>query len=432
MTSLVGRVQRDFAAAEARRELLERQDPARVAERQLAAMQAVWSDAVADVPYYASLVAQRRAPAAIRSWDDVRAIPELRREAFRDDPAAFIRLSGAPPGFVTTGGSTGTPIKMGMTPEERRLMRTVKLTAWQSAGYTPASRIFLIWGHSHLLGTGWRGRLNHARRKLTDAVLNYRRVDAYRLSPEICRDYADEILRFRPFGIIGYASALDLFARHTRAYRDRFRALGLGFVLATSEAPPREDSVALLEDLFGCPLVQEYGGAEFGQVAFKRGSLPFEVYSDLTYLECQEGSGSALVSALYPRYTPLIRYQVGDALEAPERSAHGHVLRFNGVAGRVNDMVQLGDGSSVHSVAVMHCVHQEPAVHKVQLVMEDRGPELHLVAAPGDHSAMEQRIRGRLAQLHASLAGAPIRYVADVATTVAGKRRWFVDRRSNR
>ncbi len=85
---------------------------------------------------------------------------------------------------------------------------------------------------------------------------------------------------------ISYASALDLFARYTVEYRERFRALGLRFVLATAEPPPRPDTVSRLEDLFGCPVVEEYGGAEFGQVAFKRGREPFEVYHDLNYLEC--------------------------------------------------------------------------------------------------------------------------------------------------
>ena len=38
-------------------------------------------------------------------------------------------------------------------------------------------------------------------------------------------------------------------------------------------------SRAVLEDLFGCPVVQEYGGVEFGQVAFNVGAGPFNVYS---------------------------------------------------------------------------------------------------------------------------------------------------------
>ncbi|HYB94346.1 MAG TPA: hypothetical protein VEC39_05205 [Vicinamibacterales bacterium] len=423
-------LQRHYAAAVDRNQTIANVPLTQWPDRQLEALKVVWADAVADVPYYRHLVASGRAPATITTWADVRAIPELTREAFQRNPDAFVRRSGAPLTFLKTAGSTGTPIRVGINQAERDLMRIVKVSAWQGFGYTPDSRLFLIWGHSHLLGTGWRGRVNHATRKLRDAVLGYHRVDAYRLSEAICRDYADEILRIRPLGVIGYAAALDLFAKYTADYRQRFHDSGIRFVLSTSEPPPRPDSVARLEDLFGCPVVQEYGGAEFGQVAFKIGSQPFAVYHDLNYLEAVAGDAeAALVTALYPRYVPLIRYRVGDALIAPSRLDNGHVWQFEGLAGRINDVLPFADGSAVHSVAVFHCIHQEPSVHTIQLVLEDSGIQVRLVAEPGSRASAEQRIRARLAQVHPAFATAVFHYDDDVQTTRAGKRRWFIDRR---
>ena len=160
--------------------------------------------------------------------------------------------------------------------------------------------MFLIWGHAHLLGDGWRARIDQVRRRLADQLLGYRRANAYRLNREKCEAIAEQLIRFRPHGLIGYAAAIDLFARYTRAYRERFHALSLGFVLVTTEAPPRADTREQLEDLFGCPVVEEYGGGEFGQVAFKRGDEPFHVYGDLNYLECEsaEPAGGAGYPAL--------------------------------------------------------------------------------------------------------------------------------------
>lgn len=405
--------------------------------RQLEALQRTWADAVADVPYYAGLVATGRAPQSIGSWPDLQSIPVLTRQALQDRPGDFVRRSGPPKSFMKTAGSTGVPIRIGMNAAERDLMRIVKVAAWQDFGYVPDSRLFLIWGHAHLLGTGWRGRANHAKRKLTDAVLGYRRVDAYRLSPEICQAYAEDLLRFRPLGLIGYAAALDLFARHTANYRDRFRALGVAFVLSTAETPPRPDTVTRLEDLFACPVVQEYGGAEFGQVAFKRGADPFIVYHDLNYLECEPApAGEAdaqplLVTALYPRYLPLIRYRVGDAVVSPRRLGNGHVAQFTEVAGRINDVIPMADGQAVHSVALFHCIHQEPSVHTIQVVLTDDGIDVVLVASAGDRTAMEERIRRRLAQVHPALGRARFHYDDDLQTNRAGKRRWFIDRRTS-
>jgi phenylacetate-coenzyme A ligase PaaK-like adenylate-forming protein len=167
-------------------------------------------------------------------------------------------------------------------------------------------------------------------------------------------------------------------------------------------------------------------------VAFKRGAAPFSVYADLNYVEAEAAGPEEplLVTSLYSRYLPLVRYRVGDAALNPERWSNGHVDRFGAVAGRINDVIELTHGDFIHSVAVFHCIHQEPHVHGIQMVLTDEAIEMLLVAAPDDRVAMEERIRRRLAQVHPRLATARFQYVEDVQPTRAGKRRWYVDRRT--
>lgn len=426
------RQRRHYAEADARRHRPQL-DESGLAAWQLDRLRAIWTDAISDVPYYSALVAERRAPEVIRSWDDVASLPVLTRQILQAQPEAFVRRSGPPDGVTKTAGSTGTPIQLGVQQSERDLMRIVKLAAWQEMGYRPDSRLFLLWGHSHLLGDRVSRVINGARRTVADRLLGYRRVDAYRLSPAIAAGYAEQLIAHRPIGFIGYASALDLFGRYTLAYRERFRALGLGFVLATSEPTPRPDTVSLLEDLFGCPVVQEYGGVEFGQVAFTKGASPFQVYGDLNFVEGRTGSNdhaAVLLTALYPRYTPLIRYHVGDEVVGARRLAHGHVDAFDRVLGRLNDVVHLSGGVAIHSLSIHHCFVDERDVLNVQMTLRDDGIVLKLVAPAVDRASLETRVRARLHLLHADLGRARFEYVEDVATTRAGKRRWFVDERS--
>lgn len=431
------RLRRHEAAAQQRRAAAATRDVAGLPARQLDAIRAVWADAVADVPYYSALVASRQAPPAIRTWDDVKALPVLTRQSLQDDRTAFIRRSAPPDSVMKTAGSTGTPIHVGMNQAERDLMRTVKLAAWQELGYTADSRLFIMWGHVHLLGSGLTRAINQAKRSMADRLLGYRRVNAYRLNPETCALFAEQLIAHRPIGFISYASALDLFARYTTAHRSRFRALGLRFVLATTEPPPRPDTVALLEDLFGCPLVQEYGGGEFGQVAFKKGGEPFQVYDDLNYVETEpplpEGPDEhpVLVTALYRRYVPLIRYRLGDGLVSPRRLSHGHVAAFDAVAGRLNDVIGLPGGDAIHSLSIFHCVHTEAEVFNIQMVLRDAGIEVRLVAPGADRESLERRIRERLVRVHPALGAVRFTYVDDVQTTRAGKRRWFLDERTS-
>ena len=180
-------------------------DEAELAHIQLSKIKEIWKDAVQDVPYYKRLVAEGRAPLQITTWEDFFGIPELTREILQDHREEFIRCSGAPNLWRMTGGSTGNPIKFGVWNSEDEVIRVLKLVLWRRVGYRPSDRLFLIWGHSHLLGTGWRRHWNHFLRKAKDALLGYKRVDAYALSVGLCQNYATELLSYRPSGLVGYS-----------------------------------------------------------------------------------------------------------------------------------------------------------------------------------------------------------------------------------
>lgn len=437
---MIGKLRRDYVAASLRNDA-KPLGHVELALSQFAAIQRAWLDATADIPYYASLVSDGIVPAVLSSWDDFRRIPPLKRQVLQDQPELFTRVTRPASGYCITAGSTGTPLKMWMDQAERDVMRIVKMADWQRFGYRPDSRLFLIWGHSHLLGTGWRGQLNHIRRKLADAFMGYKRVDAYCMTPADCQRYADKLIRHRPLGVLGYASALDMFASHVAGRREAIRNLGIRFVLVTAEPLPRADSHALLADTFGCPVVQEYGGVEFGQVAFGIDHAAFEVYGDLNYVEALPASTNAaedrplLITSLYSRYIPFFRYEVGDACQGPEILPHGHVRSFRRLAGRINDQIVLSDGAAVHSVAIFHCIHQEPLVLNVQMQISDAGVDVLLVhktseEANNSRDMATERIRARLTQVHPALGSARITWADDLGTNRAGKRRWFIDNRT--
>jgi phenylacetate-coenzyme A ligase PaaK-like adenylate-forming protein len=136
-----------------------------------------------------------------------------------------------------------------------------------------------------------------------------------------------------------------------------------------------------------------------------------------------------LVTSLYRRYLPLIRYRQGDVLGGVRRLAHGHVASFERLHGRLNDIFPLKDGTQVHSLAVAHCIRVEAAVLNMQMVLEDEGVRILLVTREEIDGALEGRIRQRMGQISPLLAEARIERVEDLLTTRAGKRRWVVDRR---
>jgi phenylacetate-coenzyme A ligase PaaK-like adenylate-forming protein len=431
----IPRLRADFGAAERYLREWPPRDESRIAEMQLALLAPLWRDAVIDVPYYRDLVAAGKAPATISSWRDYFAIPLLERAALQAAPDRFARLSGPPDSYMQTAGSTGNPIRFGVWTDESRRQRVAKLATWIRCGYRLGDDIVLAWGHSHLLGTGMRRWVNHAKRVAKDRLAGYHRFDAYMLDEAACRAIGERIAHLRPAGVIGYSAALDLIARHARQLRNRIRAARVRFVMATAEPFPRDDTPERLRDLFGdSVLVEEFGGVEFGQVGVRFDQGEWLLFPDLGVAEAvaegdPEGE-SLLVTPLHRRYTPLFRYRQGDLVREPRRLPTGQLAGFGALAGRAADMVAMPDGRSVHSVAFFHCIHQERAVRSIQMVLEDTGPRLKLVVDAAADAELEARIRQRLGQVHASLGKAPIERVHDVATNLAGKRRWYVDRRS--
>jgi phenylacetate-coenzyme A ligase PaaK-like adenylate-forming protein len=431
----------DFAAASEYLRRRDRDGAEGTSGMQLDCVRAVWADAVADVPFYARLASEGKAPRRIESWDDFRSIPVLDRGTIRENQEQFIRRSSPPDQYMQTAGSTGNPIRFGVWGDEGAPQRIVKQATWIECGYRLGDSILLLWGHSHLLGSGWRRWVNHAKRVSKDWLIGYHRANAYTLGPEACLRIARWIIGARPVGVIGYGAALDLFARHAAGMgdevRDELRGAGVRFVISTAEPPPRADSFDLLRGLFGgCTIVEEFGGVEFGQLGVRCDEKQWRIFPELNILEASverddpEGH-RLLVTTLYRRYMPFVRYLQGDVIDGPQRLDQGQLGGFERLAGRAADMFLMPDGRSVHSVAFFHCTHQEPAVLNIQMVIEDAGPRLRLVVGRAPDAGLEARIRARLRQVHPALESAPLEYVQDLATNVAGKRRWFVDRRTH-
>ncbi|MCW9680016.1 hypothetical protein FJR41_004170 [Dolichospermum planctonicum UHCC 0167] len=434
ITSFFNKTHQDLQKAQEYLERLTNLNSTTISSIQLHKFQSIWEDCISDVPYYRELVEKGKAPGKISSWEDFYAIPVLDRITIQNNPEKFHRLSTSPDSYISTTGSTGQPVQLGIWKSESNILRIAKLVPWIQLGYTANSSLYLIWGHAHLLGNGWHRYWNHAVRKLKDWLLNYYRVDAYTLNPLKAKKVAKEIIQKKPSGLIGYAAILDLLCRYSQEYHLELRNVGLKFVMSCAEPPPREDTFELIRTVFNCPILQEFGGVDFGHVGFKIDDNPYTLFPDLNILESELGNKnnntcSALVTTLYHRYVPLIRYQQGDILTGVVRNQHGFIISFQEQIGRINDMIFLSDGSSVHSVALLHCFKEEKSIFNVQLVLADEGNEFCLVVEEPLNLEVERNIRKRLEQLHPILRNLPFKYVTDLSTNRAGKRRWIVDKR---
>lgn len=71
----IPRLAHEYQQAAAYSKTLENWDDGRTPDLQLASLQRVWRDCVADVPYYSELAARGEAPKEIKRWADFHSIP---------------------------------------------------------------------------------------------------------------------------------------------------------------------------------------------------------------------------------------------------------------------------------------------------------------------------------------------------------------------
>ncbi len=393
---------------------------------QLELLNESWAWNAASVPHWSQQVAAGALPARFESLEEfVRSVPVMDRRGFRAGGDALVSRARPPQRVRITGGSTAEPVQMPSWRSEFAFARPDMWLARSWYGIRPDSPLFLLWGHTHLLGSGWRGWLNGRARELCDVLLGYRRFSAYDLGREALRRAADALLEFRPEFVIGYSVALDLFASANADRRDALRASGVKLVLAAAECFPATDSEARVQDLFGCSLGMEYGAVETSLLAHTHPQGDYQVFWR-SYLVDAERVGERhriRVTSLYPRCTPLVRYDLGDEIEpapwAGERIAS--VLRFDRLIGRCNDFVILDDGFRVHSEGFTHAVRTCETVRSYQVVQDAEGLRL-LYTADRSLSADEMRgIRERLARIHDQLEKLPLIRVTALERTIAGK-----------
>jgi phenylacetate-coenzyme A ligase PaaK-like adenylate-forming protein len=386
-----------------------------------------WNSLRAHVPYWRALAAQGRLPDRFSSWEEFSSLlPPLSRADVRAAGSAMYNPRRPPSMWRSTGGSTGEPLQIPVWKSEPAIGGADLWYARSWFDVSPRDKLFLIWGHSHLLGHGFRGWLNARRRMFDDWLVGYHRASAYDLSDGALRAAGRALIRFRPSYVLGYAAALDRFARVHAAERSAFRALALKAVIATAESFSNPASRMGLAELFGCPVVMEYGAMETGPLAHQRPDGAYQVFWRHYYVESipfpsVAGSRQIAVTSLYPRCLPLVRYQLGDLIESAVTGAPPS-RELSAIVGRCNDLVHLPEGRVVHSEAFTHAV-KESAMAAFQVRETEAGIQLRYTA-PRCLSEMElTQIRRRLSKISAELEKVSFERVDALDATIAGKTR---------
>jgi phenylacetate-CoA ligase len=281
----------------------------------------------------------------------------------------------------TTSGTTGTPIRVYRTRYERALEIAKWLRVLFTNGYSMRDRVL-----STSNPTDYALWQSAARRI---GLLGRRGVCFQDRAPEAM---VDILMDFRPDVLYANRSYLVLMALELG--RRKASCEGLKLVVATGEVIDK-DHRALCRKAFGVELVESYGSAEMGVMAYETPERDgLHLCEDLTYFEFLDGDGrpvgpgapgSVVVTDLAGELMPFIRYEQGDLATYQQRQSDddGGARRITQIVGRDCALFQLEDGTLRSCLDVVGPVKRHEGIAQFQIVQRAHSwIEVLVVAEP--------------------------------------------------
>ena len=340
---------------------------------------------------------------------------------------------GAPGGTFryNTGGSSGQPLIFYYGRQRQASDAAGRMRARRWWGVEPGEREVYLWGAPVELNKTDRIKT------LRDRLVNQLVLNAFAMSPVQMDAYVQAIQSWQPRCLYGYASSVALLAAHAQARGMRFKLPKLRVVCTTGE-PLFPHQRALIQEVFGVPVANEFGSRDIGFTAHETPHGQMLLSSESILLEVLDSQGQpvkpgeegeAVMSGLCSEAQPFIRYRTGDMVRMSEelcRDGRGlHVIAE--VVGRSTDFLVKSDGTIMHALAGIYVLRAVEGVAEFKLIQHAlRDVEVLVVRNTNWRETSLRKIETGLKQRMGEDVNIRIQLVDDIAPEASGKHRYVV------
>ena len=366
--------------------------------------------------------------------EDLRRLPVMTKQDARAN-VERIRWADVPGGThpYNTGGSSGEPLLFYFGRWRQASDAAGRIRARRWWGVDVGDPEVYVWGAPTELKKSDRIKM------IRDRLLNQLVLNAFDMSPANMDAYLDAIQQFHPKCVYGYASSVALLAARARAKGVRLSLPDLRVVCTTGE-PLYPYQRALIEEVFGAPVANEFGSRDIGFTAHETPHGQMLLISESIVLEVLDPAGcpvapgelgEAVMTGLCSDAQPFIRYRTGDMVRmsvAGCRDGRGlHVL--DEVMGRTTDFVVRPDGTIMHALAVIYVLRAVDGVAEFKFIQNtERDVEVLVVPSPAWTDAARAQVNaGLVARLGPEMRIA-VRLVDSIPPEPSGKYRYVVSR----
>jgi phenylacetate-CoA ligase len=426
--------QADFYPRLARLGTYGRLDRSAYRRRQRATLASLLSHAFRHCPLHA----ERAAAAGVGAEDIergadpaevLRALPLLTREQVREGRDALVARNIDRRELLTfsTGGSTGVPLTFYRDRHSLVKKRVQEIFFDRWMGWDVGERIALFVSPRHT-GKGIRGFKARVRNATSTRTLAF---DPYRINEPYMEEFLRLLRRHPPRLIKCFPNSLYCFAEFLAARGiDDIRPAAVSCTGETLHPYQKQ----LFEQVFRCPIFEKYGTIDCGVVASEcREHDGMHVFMDGAFVELLDHDGrpaapgqpgQVVITDLYNRGMPLLRYVIGDLARASDRSCPcGSELELiEGILGRDRDIIWTAAREPRPGYLFVEVFHKNDIPGQFQVVQERIGA-VTLRIAP--HAGYGERhtalLEDRFRELLGTGTDIAIEFVDEIPRAQSGK-----------
>lgn len=307
-----------------------------------AAKNTIFEYHLANNPFYKEFIGDKK----ISKWTDIPIMQKKDLQRPLDQ-----RLSD---GYTTknvyinkTSGSSGAPFVFAKDKEYHALIwaNIMRKMRWHGVNYN----------------SSWQARfygmpldfMGKTKVRIKDFLSHRYRFNIFDSSDYALEKVVDKFRKKHFYYINGYTSSIVLLAKYLQKKEIILKDIcpTLRVCVVTSEMLFADDKV-LLEKQFGVPIINEYGSAELDIIALEDPEGKWLVNAETVFVEILDidnnpvalgEEGKIVVTALYNKAHPMIRYEVGDLGILSENSTSKNPI-LKKLTGRTNDIAILPSG----------------------------------------------------------------------------------------
>lgn len=272
---------------------------------------------------------------------DFKNLPILKKEDLRKNIKKIITIDKNQAIVSKTGGTTGKSLEVYYTPDDMQ-NRFAMLDDFRSRfGYELGKKTAWFSGKSLLNARD----INKKRFWKYDYLHKVRYYSTFHIKEDYLRYYIDDLINYKPEYIVGFPSSLkdiaDYGLRNNFEFPKSIKAI---FPTAETITPTIRNTI---ENFFHAPMYNQYASSEGAPFIFEceKRNLHLELQSGVFEVlddnQQNSKSGDLVITSFTTHGTPLIRYDIGDAISLSDEtcSCGNNNPLVKEILGRVDDFL---------------------------------------------------------------------------------------------